>query len=107
MQNEDPQLLWTRRQWLSKASVGALAGAAAVGLPASAAVPPAGDDLGARVYNVHAFGAKGDGVTLDTTSLQRAIDACASDGGGTVLLPAGRFLVGSVELKSNVTLHIA
>jgi polygalacturonase len=108
MQNEDPQLLWTRRQWLSKASVGALVGAAAVGLRASAAVPPpAGDDLGTRVYNVHAFGAKGDGITLDTTSLQRAIDACASDGGGTVLLPAGRFLVGSIELKSNVTLHIA
>jgi polygalacturonase len=107
MQNEDPQLLWTRRQWLGKASVGAVVGAVTVGLPASAAVLPAGDDLGARVYNVHSFGAKGDGVTLDTTSLQRAIDACASDGGGTVLLPAGRFLVGSIELKSNVTLHIA
>lgn len=111
MQNEETQSLWTRRQWLSKAPAGALAGAAAVGLyaeSASAATAPiAANDLGARVYNVREFGAKGDGVTLDTASLQRAIDACTGDGGGTVLLPAGRFMVGSVEVKSNVTLHIA
>jgi hypothetical protein len=62
---------------------------------------------GARVYNIRAFGAKGDGQTLDTTALQKAIDACAADGGGTVLVPAGTFLIGSVELKSNVSLRIA
>lgn len=110
MQNEDRQSLWTRRQWLSKAPAGAIAGVAAVGLcaaPASAAASIAEDDLGVRVYSVRSFGAKGDGVTLDTAALQRAIDTCTSDGGGTVVLPAGRFLVGSVELKSNVTLHIA
>lgn len=70
---------------------------------------PAGNDksLGARVYNVCDFGAKGDGTTLDTAAVQSAIDACAGDKGGTVLVPAGNFVVGSLELKSNVTLHLA
>ena len=65
------------------------------------------DDLGARVYNIRAYGAKGDKTTLDTAALQAAIDACTADGGGTVLVPAGTFVIGTVELKSNVTLHIA
>ena len=64
-------------------------------------------DLGARVYNIRDFGAKGDGATLDTAALQAAIDACSRDGGGTVLVPAGTFVIGATELKSNVTLHIA
>lgn len=63
--------------------------------------------LGARVYNIRDFGAKGDGRTLDTAAVQAAIDACTKDQGGTVLVPAGTFVIGTVELKSNVTLHIA
>src|SRR5258705_12224878 len=62
---------------------------------------------GARVYNVRDFGARGDGVTLDTAPIQAAIDACERDRGGTVLVPAGDFAVGTLELKSNVTLHLA
>jgi hypothetical protein len=46
-------------------------------------------------------------VTLDTKALQSAIDACSKDQGGTVLVPAGTFVIGTTELKSNVTLHIA
>ncbi|HYW47582.1 MAG TPA: glycosyl hydrolase family 28 protein [Bryobacteraceae bacterium] len=68
---------------------------------------PSGADLGARVYNVRNYGAKGDGQTLDTAAVQSAIDACARNRGGTVLVPAGDFVVGTVELKSNVTLHVA
>ena len=64
-------------------------------------------DLGARMYNIRDYGAKGDGIALDTAALQAAIDACTHDGGGTVLVPAGNFQIGTVELKSNVTLHIA
>lgn len=65
------------------------------------------ENLGARVYNIRAYGAKGDKVSVDTAALQAAIDACNRDGGGTVLVPAGTFTIGTVELKSNVTLCIA
>ncbi len=48
----------------------------------------AGDDLslGARIYNIRDFGAKGDGSTLDTAAVQAAIDACNKDQGGTPFL---------------------
>jgi polygalacturonase len=106
--------LLTRRQWLGKAPASALATAAAMSLliePALAAQSTAraasGSDLGTRIYNVRDFGAKGDGIAPDTVALQMAIDTCTRDGGGTVLVPAGTFQIGTVELKSNVTLHIA
>jgi polygalacturonase len=68
----------------------------------------AGDNtLGARTYSIRDFGAKGDGKTLDTAAVQAAIDACSKDQGGTVLVPAGVFVIGTVEMKSHVTLHIA
>jgi polygalacturonase len=57
-------------------------------------------------YNIRDFGAKGDGVTLDTAAVQAAIDACHRDRGGTVVVPAGTFVIGTLELKSNVTLHL-
>ncbi|MDR6941135.1 glycoside hydrolase family 28 protein [Mucilaginibacter pocheonensis] len=70
-------------------------------------VKATGNDMGARVYNIRDFGAKGDGKALDTAALQTAIDTCNKEQGGTVLVPAGVFVIGTVELKSNVTLHIA
>jgi polygalacturonase len=73
----------------------------------SPAATPAGHDAGARTYNIRDFGAKGDGVTLDTAAVQGAIDACTKDMGGIVLVPAGVFVIGTVEMKSNVTLRIA
>lgn len=66
-----------------------------------------GHDLGTRTYNIRDFGAKGDGVSLDTAAVQEAIDACTKDQGGTVLVPAGVFVIGTIEMKSNVTLRIA
>jgi len=62
---------------------------------------------GAHVFNVREFGAKGDGKNLDTVAVQSAIDAAYKDQGGTVLIPAGTFVVGTIELKSNVTLKLA
>lgn len=62
---------------------------------------------GIKVYNVCDFGAVGDGKTLNTKVIQSAIDACHSDSGGTVLIPAGEFLSGTLELKSNVTFKVA
>ncbi len=61
----------------------------------------------ARDFDIARFGAKGDGTTLDTDAIARAIDACSKAGGGRVVVPAGRFLTGAVHLKSNVNLHLA
>ena len=57
-------------------------------------------------YNIIDFGAVSDGKTLCTTALQKAIDQCSADGGGRVLIPAGRFISGSIYLKSGVDLHL-
>jgi len=56
--------------------------------------------------NVRQFGAKGDGATTDSPAINRAIDAAAAAGGGTVLFPAGVYLSYSIRLKSKVGLHI-
>jgi polygalacturonase len=78
----------------------------AVGIKAQGPIP-VDENAGLRTYNVRHYGAKGDGKTLDTAAFQAAIDACTNDKGGTVLVPAGEFLIGSIELKSNVTFHLA
>jgi len=58
-------------------------------------------------FNVLKFGAKADGITKDTKALQAAIDACTQNGGGTVVIPAGKTIVtGTFYLKDNVNLHI-
>ena len=56
--------------------------------------------------NVKEFGARGDGICMDTAAVQRAIDTCSAAGGGRVTLEAGRFLCGRLDLKSGVDLHI-
>jgi len=56
------------------------------------------------VFNVKEYGAIGDGITIDTEAFNKAIVACAEAGGGTVLVPAGTYLTGTIHLKSNVTL---
>ncbi|MDI1321004.1 MAG: glycosyl hydrolase family 28-related protein [bacterium] len=60
----------------------------------------------ARVFDVRAHGAKGDGATLDTTAINAAIDAAAANGGGTVFFPAGNYLSFSIHLKSHVALYL-
>jgi hypothetical protein len=103
---------FSRREWLGKMALPAGAAIAAgvfEGQSAAARPKPAAtkNDLGARVYNIRSYGAKGDKTTVDTAAVQAAIDACTHDGGGIVLVPAGTFVIGTVELKSNVTLRIA
>ena len=62
--------------------------------------------LEAKTYNVLDFGATGDGATLDTAAIQRAIDAAANDG-GQVLIPRGRkFLVATLDLKGGIDFHL-
>ena len=57
-------------------------------------------------YNVRSFGATGDGTTLDSPAINKAIDAAAEAGGGTVIVPAGTYLSGSIHLRSNIHLLI-
>lgn len=57
-------------------------------------------------YNIKDFGAKGDGVHLDTDAVNAAISAAAEKGGGTVYFPAGEYLCFSIRLKSNIALYI-
>jgi len=58
-------------------------------------------------FNVLDYGAVADGKTLATKAIQKAVDACAAAGGGTIHFPAGKYLSGAIRLKSNITLHIA
>ncbi|MGB8028953.1 MAG: glycoside hydrolase family 28 protein [Terracidiphilus sp.] len=60
----------------------------------------------APTCNPRDFGAKADGTTKDTAAIQKAIDACASKGGGTVQLTAGTYLSAPIVLKSNITLQL-
>jgi polygalacturonase len=57
-------------------------------------------------FDILKFGAKADGITLNTKSINDAIIACSNKGGGVVLIPSGLWLTGPVELKSNVNLHL-
>jgi polygalacturonase len=59
----------------------------------------------AMVYDVRAFGARGDGRTLDTPAINKAIETAAAAGGGTVNFPAGTYLSVSIRLRSNITLQ--
>lgn len=62
--------------------------------------------LFSKDYNVISFGAVPDGTTLNTKAIQSAIDKAHEDGGGRVVFPPGRFLSGSIVLKSGVELHL-
>jgi hypothetical protein len=56
--------------------------------------------------NIVSFGAKGDGITLNTQSINKTIASVSQKGGGVVLIPSGLWLSGPIELKSNVNLHL-
>jgi polygalacturonase len=58
------------------------------------------------VYNVRAFGARGDGLTLDTPAINSAIAAASGAGGGMVLLPTGNYLCYSIHLQNYVTIYL-
>jgi len=90
-----------RRDLLRWAGTG---GAALAALSVVRAEPNAAKS--AVFYNVREFGAKGDGKALDTTAIQAAINACTANGGGTVVVPAGAFLSGTLVLQSRVALWL-
>lgn len=67
-------------------------------VPAAAAQPGA--------YDVRSFGASGDGKTLDTPAINKAIETASAAGGGTILFPAGNYLSTSIHLRSNICLYL-
>jgi len=79
--------------WISTALVCLLAGGSAM--------------ASEQLYDVRDYGAKADGKTLSTESIQKAIDECSKAGGGTVYLPPGTFLSGTIYFKTGVTLKLA
>ncbi len=97
-----------RRKFLKLAGVGAAGAVATVASQMSekaGAQQPISSGL-ASGFDVRAFGAKGDGTTIDTPAINRALEAAASAGGGTVRFPAGDYLCYSIHLKSNVALFL-
>ena len=62
--------------------------------------------LGAKDYNASLFGIKSNGTTLNTSSIQKAIDYIHSEGGGRLVFYVGRYLTGSINLRSNVTIQL-
>lgn len=78
---------------------------AAVALGASESTGRSSEDS-PGTFNVRTYGARGDGVSLDTEAINRAIAACSEAGGGKVLFPPGRYLTGTVCLASRVTVFL-
>jgi polygalacturonase len=97
----------TRKDFLTAAFVAGMGSASSVAQPLSpgSRPVPAGAS-GAAVHSVRSFGATGDGKTLDTPAINKAIEAAAAAGGGTVHFPAGTYLSYSIHLKSNVALYL-
>src|ERR1035438_7137412 len=91
---------FSRRQALGR--LGLMAAATPLGLGAAEVKASSG-----MVCNVRDFKAVGDGKAKDTAAIQRAIDSAASAGGGMVLVPNGNYLCGTIQLRDNVTLHLA
>ena len=58
-------------------------------------------------FDIARYGAKGDGLFLNTKAIQQAIDIASDKGGGTVLLPSGLWVSGPIVLKNNINLHLA
>jgi len=97
-----------RRELLKFGGMG-LAAAAAAATPSAFAAPrssaaafPAG-----AIFDIRAFGAVGDGKTVDSPAINKAIEAAAAAGGGTVYFPAGTWLCFSIRLKSHVSLFLS
>ncbi|HWB32678.1 MAG TPA: glycosyl hydrolase family 28-related protein [Acidobacteriaceae bacterium] len=96
-----------RRDLLRLSSMG-LAASAISAVPALAAAPKKSAVASVPAYfDVRNFGATGDGKTVDSPSINKAIEAAAAAGGGTVIFPAGNYISFSIRLKSKVDLYLS
>lgn len=68
--------------------------------------PALGQKLSASIFHITRYGAKGNGKTINTDFINKAIEACEQAGGGTVIVPKGIFLTGTIVMKSNVHLYL-
>jgi polygalacturonase len=82
-----------------------LALTSAIGYTARAQATPPAD--APAVYNVRTFGATGDGRTLDTPAINRALEAVTNAGGGTLVFPAGTYVCFTIRLQSNVDIFLS
>ncbi len=93
-----------RRDFLKLSGLGLAAGIPAVASVSHAVVAPGATPM---IFDVRTFGATGSGKTLDTSAINRAIEAAAAAGGGLVFFPAGQYLCFSIRLKSYVGLYLS
>src|ERR1700677_1023358 len=96
---------FARREMLKLGGIGLAT--SAVTLPAFAAGRLSSPASTPILFDIRTYGAVGDGKTVDTPAISKAIEAAAAAGGGTVLFPAGTWLCFSIHLKSHVTLYLA
>jgi polygalacturonase len=99
--------LSARRELLKMGGMGLAAAAVATVPPAYAAPRNPSLTVTPHIFDIRTFGAVGDGKTVDSPAINKAIDAAAAAGGGTVLFPAGTWLSFSIRLKSHVNLYLA
>jgi polygalacturonase len=103
----------TRRSLMTLGATGAAAATLPLARPQPASADPhsSGHGQPGDVFDVRSFGARGDGTTIDSDAINRAIDAAASrrhgQVGGTVYFPAGTYASYSIHLKNNVALYLA
>jgi polygalacturonase len=100
----------SRRNFLALTAAG-LAGSAAGLAPSSITLPYGRRDephspASSGAYDVRTFGAKGDGKSIDTPAVNKAIEIAAAAGGGVVRFPAGSYMCFSIHLKSKVALYL-
>jgi polygalacturonase len=96
-----------RRELLRFGGMG-FAAAAATAMPAAyAATKSSSPQTAMGIFDIRTYGAVGDGKAVDSPAINKAIEAAAAAGGGTVLFPPGTWLSFSIRLKSHVGLHLA
>jgi polygalacturonase len=96
-----------RRELLKFSGFG-LAAAAATTVPSAfAAQKSTSHTPASSIFDIRTYGAAGDGKTVDTPAINKAIEAAAAAGGGTVLFPPGTWLCFSIHLKSHVDLYLS
>jgi polygalacturonase len=94
-----------RRHLLKLSPFAAVAAATTVGRVAFAETPA--PTMVESSYNVRSFGATGDGKTVDSPAINKAIEAVAAAGGGLLVFPAGTYVCFTIRLKSNVDLYLS